>query len=103
MGSQHLRLRENWQKNGGTNASLAENMFGDAFAKAFIGTEYSVEKSPKDFQNIYVNYPLSPEDISLIYTPDKAINRHGVIPDYVEGSKNYWLMYLGFDFGLLAC
>jgi len=21
----------------------------------------------------------------------------------VEGSKNYWLMYLGFDFGLLAC
>ncbi len=21
----------------------------------------------------------------------------------LEGSKNYWLMYLGFDFGLLAC
>jgi hypothetical protein len=24
-------------------------------------------------------------------------------PGQVEGSKNYWLMYLGFDFGLLAC
>lgn len=82
MGSEHNRIRRKWQDYGGSNASFAEASFFECFMNVFQSTEYTIHAKPKDFQNIYVNFPLKPEDLSQIYNPKIPITRHGVFPDY---------------------
>jgi len=82
MASSHNRLRRKWQDYSGRNASVAEVSFYECFQKVFEGTEYSIRPKPKDFQNIYVDIQLKPEDLSVIYSPEEPITRHGVVPDY---------------------
>lgn len=82
MASDHNRLRRKWQDYSGRKATVAEVSFYECFKKVFEGTEYSITPKPKDFQNIYVNVPLKPEDLSVIYNPAEPITRHGVVPDY---------------------
>ena len=89
MGSDHNRIRRKWQDYGGYNGSIAETSFFDFFNDVFKGTEYRIISKPKDFQNLYVNINLSKSTLSEIYTPDKAITRHGVIPDYAITNTRY--------------
>ena len=58
MGSEHNRLRRKWQDYGGGNAAAAERAFFDSFQKVFQDTEYRIRANPKEFQKIYVDFPL---------------------------------------------
>jgi hypothetical protein len=82
MGSEHNRLRRKWQDYGGGNATRAEAVFENSFQAVFDGTEFRIRKQPKEFQRIYVDIPLSAQELSEIYTPAKPVMRHGVFPDY---------------------
>ena len=82
MASKDLRLRDKWQDYSGANAAAAEAAFLDSFALVFEGTDYQIRAKPKEFGNIYVDVPLSAQEESEIYTPEKKITRHGVLPDY---------------------
>lgn len=88
MGSDHNRLRRKWQDYGGGNAAAAEAAFFASFQTVFQDTEYRIRANPKEFQNIYVDIPLSDQTISEIYNPDVAVARHGVYPDYaIDNTK----------------
>jgi len=88
MGSDHNRLRRKWQDYGGGNAAAAEAAFFASFQTVFQDTEYRIRANPKEFQNIYVDIPLSDQTISEIYNPDVAVTRHGVYPDYaIDNTK----------------
>lgn len=87
MGSEHNRIRRKWQDYGGFNASAAEASFFESFDKVFFGTDYSIRSKPKEFQNIYVNIKIKPEDLAAIYNPTKAVTRHGVFPDYAIDNR----------------
>lgn len=93
MGSEHNKLRRKWQDYAGNNAALAEATFFASFSKVFEGTDYVIRSKPKEFQNVYVGFPLSLQELSEIYNPDDEITRHGVIPDYaidnIQTKKNY--------------
>lgn len=82
MGSSALRLRENWQRNGGANATLAEHTFHEVFTKAFVGTNYKIRPKPQEFNKIYTTVNLSQKTISEIYNPAGGIKKHGISPDY---------------------
>jgi hypothetical protein len=95
MGSGHNRIRRKWQDYGGKNASTAEGEFFDCFNRVFEGTDFSIRVKPKEFQNIYVNVALSPEDLAQIYNPSEAITRHGVFPDYaIDNNKTGKKIYV---------
>jgi hypothetical protein len=82
MGSNHNRLRRKWQDYGGLNAGRAEAVFLESFYSVLEGTDYRIRSKPKDFQSIYVDVQLTTDVLAAIYTPDEAITRHGVLPDY---------------------
>lgn len=82
MGSDENRLRKKWQHYSGNNATTAENNFFNFFKKIFEDTQYDIIKHPKDFQNFYVNYPLTSKDLKAIYNPPNPITKHGFIPDF---------------------
>lgn len=95
MGSDHNRIRRKWQDYGGNNAALAETSFFESFKKVLKGTDYSIRAKPKEFQNIYVDVQLKPEDLQKIYKPKEAITRHGVWPDYaIDNDKTGKTIYV---------
>jgi hypothetical protein len=95
LASEHNRIRRKWQDYGGRNAGIAEASFYGSFASMFPGTDYIIRAKPKEFQNIYVNIPLTPEEQGQIYSPALAITRHGVVPDYaIENSKTGKTIYV---------
>lgn len=81
MGSINNRFRRKWQDYGGSKATVAEHSFIDVFSKLFEGTEYEVVSQPTVFKDLYVNVPLSNEEMAAIYTPEKPITKHGIQPD----------------------
>ncbi len=81
MSSSHLRLRENWQTFSGNLASVAEQNFADVFNKLLADTDYVLNTSPRDFANIYYDYPLLDRDEEQIYDPQIEY-RHGFVPDF---------------------
>jgi hypothetical protein len=87
MGSNDNRLRRKWQDYSGKNAGIAEMDFFQTFDNLFQGTDYVIKPKPNDFSNIYVNIPLSQEEISQIYNPSIPITKHGVFPDYSIKNK----------------
>lgn len=88
MGSDDNRLRKKWQDYSGNNAAVAEAAFFASFQLVFRDTEFRIRSKPKEFQNIYVDIPLSEKEISEIYNPDTPITRHGVFPDYAIDNSN---------------
>jgi hypothetical protein len=95
MGSEHNRLRAKWQDYGGNNAAMAEAAFYESFKKVFVGTDYRIRAKPKEFQRIYVDIVLSPQELSEIYNPDVEITRHGVSPDYaIDNTKTKKTIYI---------
>jgi hypothetical protein len=82
MSSKHNKNRKLWQPENGVNASNAENNFIEVLENYFQGTNYRVRKSPKDFNKIYINIPLTENVLSEIYTPEIKITTHGIRPDF---------------------
>ena len=87
MGSDANRLRKKWQDYSGRNAEKAEHSFYDTFQLLFIDTEYEIRRNPNEFRDLYVNVPLSEQELSEIYNPDTPQTRHGVFPDYAIANK----------------
>ena len=95
MGSNHNRTRQKWQDYSGNNAILAEKGFFTNFQKVFENTDYRIRAKPTEFQNIYVNITLSESELTEIYTPQKPITRHGVLPDYaIDNLKTQKTIYV---------
>lgn len=82
MGSDANRLRKKWQDYSGLNAGQAEKDFYETLQTLFLDTEFEIRDKPKEFRNIYVDFPLSEQELEEIYTPERPISRHGVLPDY---------------------
>ncbi|MDE0471258.1 MAG: MunI family type II restriction endonuclease [Ekhidna sp.] len=95
MGSDANRLRKKWQDYSGEDASKAESSFLETFQVVFQDTEYIVRPRPKEFNTIYVDFPLDTQTLNEIYTPPKPITKHGVFPDYAIGNtKNKKTVYI---------
>ena len=83
MPSSHLRLRANWQTKSGNLAAQKENVFLGIFSELFQDSEYTITKSPKDFNNIYLNLPVLRRDEDKVYVPPaNEYRRHGFVPDF---------------------
>ena len=82
MGSTDNRNRAKWQDYSGLNAGVAEQSFFKVFTESFVNTNYRVREKPNEFNSIYVNVKLNEKTLNEIYTPDIAINKHGISPDY---------------------
>lgn len=93
MGSEANKMRKKWQDYSGKSASIAENDFHKVFQIIFEDTEFQIRSQPNEFSKIYVDILLSEKELSEIYTPDEAITKHGVFPDYAidntKTKKNY--------------
>ena len=83
MGSNDLRKRAAWQDLSGAKAKDAESAFCKSFEQAFENTDYRVNGKPKNFDKIYVDYPLDSETKKVIYNPPKPYTKHGISPDFV--------------------
>jgi len=95
MGSEANRRRRKWQDYSGFNAGKAEKAFYYAFKLYFRESEYRIREKPKEFSKIYVDFPLSKEDLEEIYTPPQPITRHGVFPDYaIDNLKTNKTIYV---------
>jgi hypothetical protein len=95
MGSDANRLRAKWQDYSGKNAGAAEKSFFETFQILFEDTEYEITRSPKDFSTIYVNIELPEKVIAEIYSPNIAISKHGVFPDYsIENTETNKKIYV---------
>ncbi len=95
MGSQDNRFRRKWQDYSGMHAARAEHSFYDVFKQLFEGTEYEIEMHPKDFDKLYIDVPLTRQELSEIYTPDTPIKRHGVLPDFlIKNTKTGKTIYV---------
>ncbi len=84
MSRKALRLRGNWQTKSGKVAQEKEDVFFDLFSDFFSDSPYQIERSPKDFNNIYYDWPVQPRDQENIYVPPSdEYRRHGFVPDFV--------------------
>jgi hypothetical protein len=86
MGKTELSERPNWQAEGGANAEKAEQSFFDIFTEEFkdekYQNKYRIRKKPREFNNVYKEYQLSPEVLAEIFNPEDSDYRHGLIPDF---------------------
>ena len=90
MAKEELSKRDNWQTESGPGglAGTAEKNLLKAFQTAFIGTEYIIDKHPKELKHIYENVELSEETLSQIFCPDEKTmddakrRGWGVSPDF---------------------
>ncbi len=95
MGSDANRLRKKWQDYSGRNAAKAERSFLETFQIIFEGTEFEIRPQPKEFNKIYVDFPLDAKTLEEIYTPPEPITRHGVILDYaIDNKENNKTIYI---------
>jgi len=95
MGSKELRIREPWQDYSGKNAGKAEQDFYEVFTEVFKDSFFEIRSKPKEFKQIYVNIELTEQELSEIFTPEEAITRHGVLPDYaIDNKKNNKKIYI---------
>ncbi len=84
MGSDANRLRRKWQDYSGQNAGQAEKDFFTTLEVLFEDAEFSIRNKPKEFTDLYVDYPLSEQTLNEIYIPDDTITRHGIKPGYAN-------------------
>lgn len=95
MGSEANKMRKKWQDYSGKSASIAENDFHKVFQIIFEDTEFQIRSQPNEFSKIYVDILLSEKELSEIYTPDEAITKHGVFPDYaIDNTKTKKTIYI---------
>ena len=95
MGNKELKKRKKWQDESGQNATTAESIFFNTFRPHLASTDLVIRKSPTEFREIYVNYPLDDSVIAEIYTPDEPIVKHGITPDFaIDNSKTRKTLYI---------
>ena len=95
MGTHELSSRDIWQDISGAKATAAEHSFLYVFQTVFSGTNFRIRAKPREFRNIYLNYPLSKETISEIYNPPDPIRTHGIAPDYaIEHVESGKILYV---------
>ena len=95
MGTNELRKRDIWQDISGAKATVAEYSFLSVFETVFSGTNFKIRANPKEFNTIYVNYPLSNKTLSEIYNPPVPIKRHGIAPDFaIEHIESGKILYV---------
>ena len=95
MGSDANRLRKKWQDYSGRNAAKAEKSFLETFQIIFEDTEFQIRPQPKEFNKIYVDFPLDVKTLEEIYKPPEPITRHGVFPDYaIDNKENNKTIYI---------
>lgn len=95
MGSDANRLRKKWQDYSRRNAAKAERSFLETFQIIFEDTEFEIRAQPKEFNKIYVDFPLDAKTLEEIYTPPEPITRHGVFPDYaIDNKENNKTIYI---------
>lgn len=95
MGTNELRKRKVWQDISGGKASIAEKNFYQVFLQHFEGSDLTIRKNPKEFNNIYVDVNLSKTVLAEIYTPAVKKWRHGVMPDYaIDNNKTKKTLYV---------
>jgi hypothetical protein len=82
MGKDELRNRDVWQDYSGVNAGIAERHFFNVFSTHFKDSDFRVRAKPNEMQDIYVQFPLSQDVLSEIYTPEFSVTKHGITPDY---------------------
>lgn len=99
MGSTANRTRVNWQTLGGAVAATSEKDVFDVFDLHFQGTDFEIEKHPKEFKKIYSKKEvLDKKTLSEIFTPPKLVKKdkkgkvidtfpfgygnHGISPDF---------------------
>lgn len=84
MGKKELSGRDNWERDGGTKASQAEQNLYEAFRNAFLGTNYVLYEKPTHLKNLYAQVRLPPDVQAQIYNPpiDLESTQWGVSPDF---------------------
>jgi hypothetical protein len=82
MGKKELSKRKTWQDYSGANAGAAEKSFYSVFNQVFAGSNFQIRARPKEFKNIYRNWPLPAEVLSEIFNPTNQDYKHGIAPDY---------------------
>lgn len=73
MASSELRQRANWQTISGAMALETEELFKVSLQTALDSVypqQFFIERYPKDFDNIYSNYPLPQAVLNEIYNVD---------------------------------
>jgi hypothetical protein len=95
MGKNELSGREIWQDYSGANAGHAEKSFYTVMMQAFQGTPFRVREKPKEFKNIYRNWPLPEHVVKEIFNPKNLDYTHGIVPDYaidnIENDKHLYV------------
>jgi hypothetical protein len=95
MGTKELRKRSIWQDTSGKKAGTAEKNLFEVFSQHFKGSDFTIRKRPKEFNNIYFNVNLRKEVLAEIYTPNVKEWRHGVVPDYaIDNLKTKKTLYV---------
>lgn len=77
MGSSELRKRANWQKISGAKALGVEELFNKSLQEALdkvYPNKFTIEKHPKDFNNIYSTFDLPQQTLDKIYNVDMEQN-----------------------------
>lgn len=96
MAKKELSDRENWQTEGGANASNAEKNLYIAFKKHFEGSEYVLHEKPTHLKNLYAQVHLPDYVISQIYNPPLVIEttKWGVSPDFaIENTRTGKILF----------
>ena len=78
MESSALRLRKNGQRLSGAKAMGSEHDFSTLFSTLFHNSEYTIEANPKEFKNVYGDFPVLERDEPHIYKPDREYT-HGFV------------------------
>ncbi|MCH3972789.1 MAG: MunI family type II restriction endonuclease [Oscillospiraceae bacterium] len=96
MGKRALSGRDNWQEEGGSKASVAEQNLYEVFREHFKHTEYKLHEKPTHLKNLYANVKLPSSVISQIYNPpiDLSTTKWGVSPDFaIENTKTHKILF----------
>lgn len=96
MGKKELSNRNNWQKEGGKKASIAERNLYNAFDNHFKGTKYVLIKKPKHLKNLYTKVKLPESIIKEIFNPEIDISKAnwGILPDFaIENIETHKIIF----------
>lgn len=96
MGKKELSGRNNWQREGGSKAAVAEQNLYAVFEEYFKDTPYKLHRKPKHLKNIYSNVQLPESVLEQIYNPPIDLNntKWGVSPDFaIENTKTHKIIF----------
>ena len=96
MGKKELSGRDNWEREGGEKAAIAEQNLYEVFEALFKGTEYKLLRKPNHLKKLYAQVVLPEETLKAIYNPkiDYKNTKWGVSPDFaIENTKTHRILF----------